>query len=125
MNSSMYDFILQIALFASLGIVVYLFARGVARAGETASVTHRVGFFDRLLSRLPLEKVDEALNVFSEKFLRRTRVFILRADNWVNSMLSKVKRQNGERAGEAKAGGLFPGKEEGSSLDETGGVGKE
>ena len=88
----MYNFILEILIFSSLGFTVYLFARGVARVDETAPVSHPAGFFDRMLRRLPLDRIDERLNSFLEKILRRLRVLVLKLDNWVNGSLAKLKK---------------------------------
>ena len=93
----MYDFILHLFIFGSLGTAVYVMARGLSRLEEAETVAPRSGLFDRLLTRLPLEKVDGALSVASEKGLRRLRVVVLRIDNWINAALSRVKRQSGEK----------------------------
>lgn len=114
----MYEFILQIVIFSSLGVMVFLLARGLARVGDAISVAgmpRRANFFDRLLRRLPLEKADAALGAFSEKALRRLRVVLLRVDNWTHVSLERIRRHgsgNGKR-------GLFTGSENGNALDET------
>ncbi|MEK7554634.1 MAG: hypothetical protein AAB518_01455 [Patescibacteria group bacterium] len=95
----MYDFILQIILFGSLGVIVYLMARAVPRVVDTGEPVHPTGRFDRMLSRLPLRQVDDRLNGYFEKFLRRVKVFILRFNNSVDAKLAKLRKMN-ERASE-------------------------
>lgn len=122
----MYEFILQFVIFSSLGVMIYLLARGLARAGEVpAAVHHSSGWFDRLLTRLPLPRIDATLNAFFEKLLRRVRLVTLRIDNWINTTLAGMKRQNGEKAANGVKPDLFSGKANGSALDEKGGPEKE
>ena len=89
----MYDFLLQSIFFLSLGVVIYLMARAVPRISESGEVIHAPSRFDRLLSRLPLARIDEKLNGFFEKFLRRLKVLIMRSDNFINNHLSKIKKE--------------------------------
>lgn len=113
----MYDFILQLFIFGSLGTIVYLMAQGLSRLGEAETSVARSSVFDRILTRLPLEKVDGALSVASEKGLRRLRVIVLRFDNWINAALSRVKRQNGGKQNGSKPD-LFTDTTGARSLDE-------
>jgi len=92
----MYDFLLQTILFLSLGVVIYLMARAVPRVTEIGEEVHAPGAFDRLLSKLPLREVDERLNVYFEKTLRRMKVFILKFDNALNEKLEKLRKMNGK-----------------------------
>ena len=91
----MYDFLLQIILFGSLGVILYLMARAVPRVTDAGEPTHDSGRFDRLLSRLPLREIDARLNGYLEKFLRRIKVFIMRFNNVVDSKLNKLRKMNG------------------------------
>ncbi len=90
----MYDFILQIILFGSLGTIVYLMARAVPRVTDAGEPMHDSGRFDRMLSRLPLKEIDGRLNGYLEKFLRRLKVLILRFNNSVDGKLDKLRRMN-------------------------------
>jgi len=89
-----YDFLLQTIFFLSLGIIIYILARAVPRITETGKVIHAPGRFDKLLSRLPLKQIDEKVNVFFEKSLRKFKVSILKMDNFVDKSLTKVKNSN-------------------------------
>lgn len=90
----MYDFLLQTSFFVSLGIVIYLLARAVPRVHESGDVVHAPGRFDRLLSKLPLQKIDARLNVFLEKFLRRAKVILMKFDNSINYHLGRLRKSN-------------------------------
>lgn len=98
----MYDFLLQMSFFLSLGVILYLMARALPRVDEVAEVHHAPGPFDRLLSKLPLKKIDERLDLFFEKFLRRLKVLVMRIDNAINSSLSRFKKSNGNGTKENK-----------------------
>ncbi len=90
----MYDFLLQTIFFTSIGLIIYLMARAVPRVTEVGDTAHAPGRFDRFLSRLPLHTIDERINIFFEKFLRRMKVVIMKSDNLVNKYLGKLKKHN-------------------------------
>jgi len=94
----MYDFLLQTSFFVSLGVVIYLLARAVPRIHESGEIVHAPGRFDRLLSKLPLQKIDERINVFLEKFLRRAKVVLMKLDNFINHHLGRLRKSNGNDA---------------------------
>lgn len=88
----MLSFILQIVMVIALGFVVYLFGRVVPRvhdadiekAKETSLFHWLVGY---------LEQVDDWLLWLFEKFLRKTRVNIMKLDNIISKRLAKFKRE--------------------------------
>ncbi len=88
----MYDLVLQLLIFSSLGAIIFIFARAVPRVTEGEGATHPVGFWDNLLRHLPLSKIDGTLNSFFEKFLRRSKVVLSRLDNLVTSYLNRVRK---------------------------------
>lgn len=98
----MYDFLLQIIVFLSLGFLIYLLARALPRLPEEAAVDGRRDYFGRLVKKLPLERVDVFLNMFFGKALRRMRIMVLKVDNLLNRYLSKVKKSEDKVNGENK-----------------------
>jgi len=80
-----------------LGGIVYLIARGIPRIDDTLreepknKIDHKI---DHWFSKIPIEKFDVALSNFLEKFLRRTRIGLLRMDNFLVKHLNKVKTTN-------------------------------
>jgi len=90
----MYDFILQIAVFASLGVIIYLLARGMARVPETETeaVPPKHGIFDEFLKRLPLRQIDNFISLVLERVLRKIRLVLAKVDNLLNRSISKVKQ---------------------------------
>ena len=95
----MYSLVLQLILFSSLGVILYLMARAMPRLDERKEVVHASGWFDRMLSRMPLAKVDAGVNSFLEKLLRKTRVIVLKVDNLLNQYLNQVKRGSAKKNG--------------------------
>lgn len=89
----MYDFVLQTLIFLSLSVVIYLVARGVPRVSdEPAGAVHVPSSFDRLVSKLPLAKIDSIFNSFLEKFLRKIKVLIMKFDHLIGKWINKVKK---------------------------------
>lgn len=86
----MYNFLLEMIFMSSLGIMIYLFGRALPRVNESQK-NGLVDVFRGFINKIPLEKIDSTLNKVFEKILRRIRVFILRIDNLVSSLLGRVK----------------------------------
>jgi hypothetical protein len=90
----MYNFILQIAVVVSLGVIIYFLARAVERTSEMPQVNREPNQFDKLIAQLPLAKIDSALNTFFGKFLRKSKVVVMKVDNLLNEYINKL-RKNG------------------------------
>lgn len=90
----MYNAILQIIFFTSLGVMIYILARGAMRAEENAptAVPAKPNYFDTLIKKLPLKKIDEFINAVLEKILRKMKIVVMKADNLLNRYISKVKK---------------------------------
>lgn len=96
----MYDLILQLAVFFSLGAMIYLVSRALPRINDIEAETSTpLARFDSFLAKLPLEKLDAVFGNFLEKALRRLRVGVLRIDNWLNNRINQVKETNGTNGG--------------------------
>lgn len=82
----MYDFILQLALMLSFATIVYTLALGLPRVGELDSKPSRIRVW---IARLPLHHLDESINQFKGKVLRRLKVVVMRVDNFISRSLNK------------------------------------
>lgn len=89
----MFQFVVTNILMVSLGIVLYLVARALPRVDETSRPAH--GPLGRWITSEIPERVDTALNNFLGKFLRRTKVFLLKIDNMLTEHIKKTKTENG------------------------------
>ncbi len=85
-----YDLFIQITLMSSLGTIVYLVAITMPRVSDTeeVSVSSNNYLRRRLGAIIPLEAVDIKLNAFKDKTLRRLKVFVMRADNFISKRLN-------------------------------------
>ena len=92
----MIDFILQILIVLSLSAIIYLVARALPRVADASEPkTAKKNYFENLLKKLPLQRIDEGASAFLEKILRKFRVSLLKFENIVDSAISRV-RKNGD-----------------------------
>jgi len=76
----------------SLAAIIYLVARAVPRIDESAfSNPLRKSFFDNLVSKLPLEKIDLMVDNLFEKTLRKFKIVVMKLDNVLTKRLSSFK----------------------------------
>ncbi len=83
----MTDLILQLILFSSFAVIVYLIAIAVPRVKDDE--LNMTG--SKRVSILPLDRMDAFLNVGKEKILRRLRIYLLKAEKSVSDQLHKSK----------------------------------
>ena len=89
----MYDFLLQTIFFSSIAFVIYLMARALPRVQDQTETTGtKPDYFGQMMKKLPLEKVDSAVNSFLSKLLRKLKIVILKIDNLVNKLLNRTKK---------------------------------
>lgn len=89
----------------SLGLIVYLFARAVPRiTHDVPENAQPLSGFDHFVNKLPLEKIDRFLHSFFEKTLRKSRIVLMKIDNYINSHLKtlKEKQDAAKNSGEMK-----------------------
>ncbi|OGE82697.1 MAG: hypothetical protein A2846_01515 [Candidatus Doudnabacteria bacterium RIFCSPHIGHO2_01_FULL_49_9] len=74
---------------ASLGVIVYIVALALPRIEVPAP---REGHpLSKVISSLPLKKIDEAIASYKAKTLRRFRLIIMKLDNLISKSLHKDK----------------------------------
>jgi len=78
-----------------LGTVLYLTVQALPRIEEVPS--EEKGFLERWAHSEMPEKIDAAFNNFLLKFLRRTKVLILKLDNVLAKHLQKIKPEEDKR----------------------------
>ncbi len=83
----MADLILQLILFSSFAVIVYLMAIAVPRVkDDELNVTT-----SKAASILPLDRMDAFLNAWKEKILRRLRIYLMKAERSVTSQIHKSR----------------------------------
>jgi hypothetical protein len=91
----MQELYLELALFGSFGIVIYVLARAISRVEDQALVGESQT--KKLLSRIPIHKFDARFAAFAEKTLRRIRIAILKFDNMIIAALGRVRLTRSKR----------------------------
>ncbi len=86
------NFFLEILMTVSLGIILYLMARVLPRIND-AEIHATPIIKDQWFVRY-LEIVDEWIAYYSEKMLRRIKVWISKLDNNITKKLSRFKKEN-------------------------------
>ncbi len=109
----MFAFILNLLLMICLGTILILVVRVLPRIPDESGVKEeKKTYFERwLISELP-EKADVYLSNLLAKWIRKIRVFIMKADNLLGDHLKKMGAKNGK--GESFANGfkeMMDGKE--------------
>ena len=89
------EFIFTIILMICLGTVLYLTVEALPRIEEVPS--EEKGFFERWAHSEVPEKIDASFNNFLLKFLRRTKVLVLKLDNALAKHLQKIKPEEDKR----------------------------
>ncbi|MDE2020155.1 MAG: hypothetical protein KGJ13_07470 [Patescibacteria group bacterium] len=90
-------FAFSIIFFLATGAILYLMVRALPRVAEEAAAAdgNKKNWLDRWAhSELP-EKIDNAVNGFLFKFLRKTKVTVLKLDNTLSNKLQKMKPEEG------------------------------
>ncbi len=86
----MVRFIIQIVIMAALAFLVYLMAEALPRIADEEIDALKAKRSARLMGYV--EKSDEFLKSFLEKFLRKSKVWLLQLNNFIEGKLSKFKR---------------------------------
>lgn len=84
----MSNYILQAGLFVGLAAVVYVFVKAAPRVGDLPQEKKESFHW---VKNLPLDKLDNSLSCFAEKWLRRIRVFIMKLDHSIVHRINKIK----------------------------------
>ena len=87
----MLQFVLTNIAMISLGTILYLGARTLPRIDGEPETKENI--LDRLANSGIPEKVDNVLNSFLSKFLRRLKILLMKVDNFVSEKLKKISRK--------------------------------
>ena len=83
----------------SLGTILYLLIRALPRIDESETTPVKASILERWLTSEIPEKIDVILNNFLGKFFRKSKIFLLKIDNYITRRLEKMKSvgvQNGK-----------------------------
>lgn len=105
-----FDYILEIVIVSSLGVIIYVLGRALPRiSGEAEEAPSKFSLkIKAFFSSLPLHKFDALVSSLTEKFLRRFRVVVLKLENMVSAGIHKLRNGKNSSASEEKStGDLF------------------
>ena len=88
----MYNFILQIIIMSSLGIIVYLFGRAIPRISNIEENITKNSFqfkLDKFIAKIPFDKIDISFSTSIEKTLRKIKLLLMKWDNIVTNHIEK------------------------------------
>jgi len=94
----MLEFTLYLVVMVALVMMTLITVRAVPRISEEEIVGGQT--LEQWLRDLPLQKIDQTIRRYTNKTLRRLRVWILKIDNAVSGYLDKTKEENGENGRE-------------------------
>ncbi len=89
----MLRFILQTVIMIALAAIVYLMAETLPRISDEEVADMKARRSTRLMGYV--EKSDAALKSFSERFLRRVKVWLLQLNNFIEAKLGKLRKESG------------------------------
>ena len=88
----LYSFILETVIFAGLGALILILARALPKIeDETTAGRTRKGRLARFFKKIPLDKIDDSLNLVFHKALRKIKIVIMKTDNLVTRKLNNVR----------------------------------
>lgn len=91
----MLQFFITTIFMLSLGTVLYVLVRSLPRIDEEPSGASEQGPFERWIASEIPERIDQTVNAFMDKFLRKLKIFLLKVDNSLTNRLQKIKSSNG------------------------------
>ncbi|MCL5006819.1 MAG: hypothetical protein M1153_01575 [Patescibacteria group bacterium] len=80
----MYSFIINLALILAFGVMVYVLSLGLPRVNASEAEDKR----KKPWEKIPLDEIDQAIQKSLDKILRRLKVVVLKADNFITSKLN-------------------------------------
>ena len=100
----MYNFIFQIIIMFSLGVMIYLIARAAPRVGDIEEIFKKqpLGDFDKLIAKIPISEIDFILSAWVEKSLRKIKLLLMKWDNLASEHLNRIKKNNSNGSKEEK-----------------------
>ncbi|HPW34237.1 MAG TPA: hypothetical protein PK367_00555 [Candidatus Paceibacterota bacterium] len=91
-------FVLEIVFFVSLAIVVYLFMRKLPCVSDVTESQEPKAAKRRLIKAQWIDVLDKKFVDILSKWLRKTKLFIMKIDNYVTKHLETIKRKKGNES---------------------------
>ncbi|MFA4999563.1 MAG: hypothetical protein WC519_02470 [Parcubacteria group bacterium] len=96
----LYSFVLETIIFLALGALILLLARALPRIEDETTVHRpRKEKLTQIAKKIPLDKIDDSLNLIVHKALRKIKIVIMKADNFVTEKLKNVRGDSNKKNG--------------------------
>jgi len=96
----LYSFILETVIFVGIGALILILARALPKVEDETTAGHlRRGRMNGVFKKIPLDKIDDSLNLVFHKILRKIRIVIMKADNAVTKKLKNVREDANKKSG--------------------------
>ncbi len=96
----LYSFIFETIIFLGIGVIILILARALPRiADETAPRVSQKNKLIRVIQDIPLDKVDDLIKLVIHKTLRKTKIIINKADNFVTEKMRAVRPDSSKKDG--------------------------
>ena len=91
----MFQFIVIDIFMIAVGVVLYLIVRALPRIDEGHGPHFKTTVLEHWLTSEMPERIDRVLNSFLGKFIRRTKIVLMKVDNVLTNRLKKIKTEVG------------------------------
>ncbi len=96
----LYSFILEVIIFLGLGVIIVILARALPRVeSEVNTNPSRENKFLLFCKKIPLDKIDNYLNLALHKSLRKLKIIIMKADNFITKKLKSMRSNSNKKNG--------------------------
>ena len=92
-----YNSIFEIVIFLSLGAIILILARALPRVEDENIAYRSKKKRSFCVTKISLEKLDNSFNLVAHKSLRKMKILIMKADNFVTNKLKTVHLDNNKK----------------------------
>ena len=91
---NLFQFIVTNIFLISVGTLIYLVVRTLPRIDEHGPAEKKASLLERWMASEVPEKIDETVNTYTGKILRKVKVVLLKVDNVISKRLQKIRPAN-------------------------------
>ena len=98
----LYSFVLEVIIFLGIGVIILILARALPRIENEVVVSSPRPRKNKILlffKNIPLDKIDDYLNLALHKMLRKLKIAIMRADNLITHKLKSTRSDSSKKNG--------------------------
>lgn len=92
----MLKFISNILTFVGIGTILYLVIKTLPKIDDTEITLSKHSFVNSHIVFHYMEKIDDRIKYYTERFLRRFGIVLMKLENSVQKKLSKIKSEKSD-----------------------------